>query len=214
MMYHCNDIIMIKMFQTHILKIVGKFFFLTCHSVSWLSGGYVSRSCRCKTAVQGHHGNHTKGWPQHLLHCRYNGRAYLPIQNEWRVGAEIFLMRNGHPTSKQGLSHVSSKWHPLTNSCSNLIDLLGFDVYLPNSHHMKIQIICHVDKFTLGHKVRTLERLQVRQFAYGAAEVYQFRLLITSFESKACWYFRLWHQQTFCCPVCIPLIISTHCHHQ
>jgi len=39
-----------------------------------------------------------------------------------------------------------------------IIDLLGFDVYLPNSHHKRIQIICHVDKFTLWHKERILDR--------------------------------------------------------
>jgi len=52
------------------------------------------------------------------------------------------------------------------------IDLLGFDVYLPNSNHKRIQIICHVDKFTLLHKERILEGLRIGQFVYEAEEVY------------------------------------------
>jgi len=45
------------------------------------------------------------------------------------------------------------------------LDLLGFDVYLLSSNHSRIQIICHVDNFTLWHKERTLQGMRVRQFA-------------------------------------------------
>jgi len=68
------------------------------------------------------------------------------------------------------------------------IDLLGFDVYLPNSNHSRI---CHVDKLTLPHKEKTLGGLRIGQFAYEAEEVYYkpkvlARLALSAILSEGC----------------------------
>jgi len=80
-----------------------------------------------------------------------------------------------HSTLHCTLQDFKSKQH---YNCSSLItsfsciittiDLLGFDVYLPNSNQKRIQIICHVNMFTPWQKERTLEGLRVGQFAYKA----------------------------------------------
>jgi len=66
------------------------------------------------------------------------------------------------------------------------IDLLGFDVCFPYSNHTRIQMICHVDKFTLWHKEKTLEELRVGQFEYDAEEVYWFHYRCLMLTSSIC----------------------------
>jgi len=53
-----------------------------------------------------------------------------------------------------------------------LIDFFRIGVYLPNSNHTRIEIICPVDTFTLWYKERTLKGLRSGQFSYKADKVY------------------------------------------
>jgi len=76
-------------------------------------------------------------------------------------------------------------------------NLFTFNVYLPNSNHTRIQIICHVDKLTLWHNERTHKGLRVGQFAHEGFQRGILSKKEKTYPQQAC--IRIKNEMTKCC---------------